>query len=91
MKRYFFCEGSGDCQLHLSSHGYNAVVHTLCQTATASDPPIGWVGVTVCPLLLKEYLDAKRVSSSGSGDVDRFLAVSLIRSNFLFLKNKCVQ
>eukprot|EP01036_Dinobryon_divergens_P032948 gene32948-42635_t len=66
-----YSRGSGDCQLHLSSNGYNAVVRTLCQTATESNPPIGWVGVTVCPLLLREYLDAKRVSSSGSGDVDR--------------------
>ena len=62
--------------MHLSLDGYNAVVHTLSQTATATNPPVGgWVGITVCPILLREYMDAKRVNSvGGSSDVDRSFA-----------------
>lgn len=61
-----YFKGSSECQLHLSSTGYNAILHALGQTRSG----LGWVGVSLCPLLLKEYLDAKGAAGGNSGDCD---------------------
>ena len=60
------CIDASNCQLHLSSAGYNAVLHALGE----SRPGLGWVGVTLCPLFLREYLDTKGGAGGDSGVCD---------------------
>ena len=57
------CIDASNC---LSSTGYNAVLHALGETS----PGLGWVGVTLCPLFLREYLDTKGGAGGDSGVCD---------------------